>query len=616
MRFSFKKTLASILSAVLMLTTVLGALTTSADVTYAGTLTLEDAQVTSSTEEFDVEAVLSLNQATTFLALLFQLDDLPEGVTLSSASIGSLGEATVNSDKRLVLFDIGDISVSLVPITLTFTASGIAESFTISVVSYECADVSEEFLAIDITDTAEVQLEASHGADTNVWLYDENVHYNPCLVEDCDERFNEAPHAPAQAVVENEIPATHTVAGSYDSVVYCSVCGYEISRTNVEVPAGGHEYVYTDNGDGTHTVTCTGCDYNAVEDHNFVDGVCVCGAEEPSVGPIVDDTLTFVSAFVGFGTSSLQLAFRINNSVLDKYPDMDVVIIPQKYDTTTLNLIENPPEIVVNKADLEPAGTTRKQYFYRDIQLYELGLDINYMLRAYDAQGNLVAVSEVFTTSAAAYLKSSIQSVSDPKFKTVATDTLIVCDEVMKNVAATYPNSDLANATSVIAGFDISYATQEVGPYNTINEFHSYAAGYGTESTDVHQVRTSVQIGKVPFINFRIADQNKVLDLNKLVVTVSYISKDSAGEHPYNRSFTGSDFTYAGKYINCTFDEVGLHDSDKDILFEVTYDGVKVCDLTYSIETYTGANQSTAGIGPCVVALLKLGQSFRAYQGL
>ncbi len=40
-------------------------------------------------------------------------------------------------------------------------------------------------------------------------------------------------HTPAEAVKENEIPATETKDGSYESVVYCSVCGHEISRTTV-----------------------------------------------------------------------------------------------------------------------------------------------------------------------------------------------------------------------------------------------------------------------------------------------------------------------------------------------------------------------------------------------
>lgn len=43
-------------------------------------------------------------------------------------------------------------------------------------------------------------------------------------------------HTPAETVIENEVPATYTSDGSYDSVVYCSVCGEEISRETIVIP--------------------------------------------------------------------------------------------------------------------------------------------------------------------------------------------------------------------------------------------------------------------------------------------------------------------------------------------------------------------------------------------
>ena len=49
-------------------------------------------------------------------------------------------------------------------------------------------------------------------------------------------------HNPAEAVKENETAATCTEAGSYESVVYCSVCDAELSRETVEVAKLGHDY--------------------------------------------------------------------------------------------------------------------------------------------------------------------------------------------------------------------------------------------------------------------------------------------------------------------------------------------------------------------------------------
>ena len=61
-------------------------------------------------------------------------------------------------------------------------------------------------------------------------------------------------HTPASAVTENEVAATCEVDGSYDEVVYCSVCHAEISRKITTVPAIGHDW---DEGTVTTTPTCT-----------------------------------------------------------------------------------------------------------------------------------------------------------------------------------------------------------------------------------------------------------------------------------------------------------------------------------------------------------------------
>ena len=49
-------------------------------------------------------------------------------------------------------------------------------------------------------------------------------------------------HTPDDPVKENEKPATCTEAGSYESVVYCTVCHEEISRETVTVDALGHDW--------------------------------------------------------------------------------------------------------------------------------------------------------------------------------------------------------------------------------------------------------------------------------------------------------------------------------------------------------------------------------------
>ncbi len=79
----------------------------------------------------------------------------------------------------------------------------------------------------------------------------------------------------AEAVKENEEPASCGAAGSYESVVYCSVCGEELSRTTVEIPATGEHNFVTE----VKRVNAT-----CVED-GYVIWACGCGAEKKEILP-------------------------------------------------------------------------------------------------------------------------------------------------------------------------------------------------------------------------------------------------------------------------------------------------------------------------------------------
>lgn len=76
--------------------------------------------------------------------------------------------------------------------------------------------------------------------------YDEVVYCTVCLAELSREAHvipaSGHTHTPGEPVRENEVAPTCTVDGSYDAVVYCTECGEEISRETVTVSATGHDY--------------------------------------------------------------------------------------------------------------------------------------------------------------------------------------------------------------------------------------------------------------------------------------------------------------------------------------------------------------------------------------
>ncbi len=72
------------------------------------------------------------------------------------------------------------------------------------------------------------------------------LYYKSCVCgvfDDQGESFAQgeptATHTPADAVRENEVPATCQADGSYDEVVYCSICDEELSSTPKTIPSTG-----------------------------------------------------------------------------------------------------------------------------------------------------------------------------------------------------------------------------------------------------------------------------------------------------------------------------------------------------------------------------------------
>ena len=80
-------------------------------------------------------------------------------------------------------------------------------------------------------------------------------------------------HTPAAPVRENEVAPTCTVGGSYDEVVYCSVCKKELSREAKKLDALGHDFIGHEAKAATCTEvgweayqTCSRCDYTTYKE--------------------------------------------------------------------------------------------------------------------------------------------------------------------------------------------------------------------------------------------------------------------------------------------------------------------------------------------------------------
>ena len=103
--------------------------------------------------------------------------------------------------------------------------------------------------------------------------------------EDVVGNFTEATgHTPGEAVEENRVEPTCTEKGSYDSVVYCEVCGEEVSREPFEIEATGHtpgeaveenrvEPTCTEKGSYDSVVYCEVCGEEVSRDPSEIDAL-------------------------------------------------------------------------------------------------------------------------------------------------------------------------------------------------------------------------------------------------------------------------------------------------------------------------------------------------------
>ena len=87
--------------------------------------------------------------------------------------------------------------------------------------------------------------------------YDEVIYCTVCKTEISREtkiiESELVDHTPGEAVVENETSATCTDEGSYEEVIYCTKCNAEISRETKTIGKLSHSYVLID----AKSETCT-----------------------------------------------------------------------------------------------------------------------------------------------------------------------------------------------------------------------------------------------------------------------------------------------------------------------------------------------------------------------
>ena len=279
---------------------------------------------------------------------------------------------------------------------------------------------------------------------------------------DCGKTYTEdaplADHTPGTAVKENDVPSTCNTLGGYDSVVYCKVCGDELSREHIDYDLADHtpgeavkenEVAATKKDKGSYdmVVYCTECGVElsretfytdalgvtvtiTKSDIGSVDGLEV-GANKLAYGADINLTATPVEGahFVGW---------EINGNIVSKDATYstkavtDVTITPVFVDATG-------EEITVTFYD--KYGNTVKQYKDVTVEAYQTAIAAeydsivaptypSYTFKSWDKSKDEILAIDSSTTIWANYVK--VDEASIAKY-TVTTSAKVITPNGIKN---------------------------------------------------------------------------------------------------------------------------------------------------------------------------------------
>ena len=152
------------------------------------------------------------------------------------------GDKNLNNHEGVAAYDIKDNSTH-------WLICKCGEKIGEEAHTFEYQSTGEEKHSISCTKRCGLEILESHAWTAKS---DANYHWEECV---CKAVRNKAAHTSGDAVKEKEVAAKVGEAGSYDEVVYCTVCKAEISRKTVKtdpLPEPVKEYTVTyKNIDGT-----------------------------------------------------------------------------------------------------------------------------------------------------------------------------------------------------------------------------------------------------------------------------------------------------------------------------------------------------------------------------
>jgi hypothetical protein len=221
------------------------------------------------------------------------------------------------------------------------------------------------------------------------------------------------------ATGHNEVVTSNGFAASCisDGVTassHCSVCGETIQEATV-IPATGHTtYVEYEDEEG-HIVCCENCPYSMYEEHEFVNGKCVCGATQV-LDPVVDKNLAIRHTLNL--QSDISIGFVVPANLLEGY-DMSTVYMDFNMDVYTGN-------VVTGTKNVRVTPVLNGSYYYFNMEgITALQMNDTVRAKLYGMKNGVLYCSIDDSFSVATYAYAMLNNASmDAKVKSVCANLL------------------------------------------------------------------------------------------------------------------------------------------------------------------------------------------------
>ena len=349
-------------------------------------------------------------------------------------------------------------------------------------------------------------------------------------------------------------------------------------------------------------------DYEAVDllDVTLVNGKVTVKAATTEIP--VDSS---ISCAFGAGLSTTAyLSFVFNNSELTNYSSFELKVTRNTNDNDfnfkeITEVVDGVNPITGGANIIKTASKT--YYYYYGIELYSLCVPVTAVLYCKDTEGNIVAKSNPATSTLKDSLIGNYNKTTNDKVKTAIADAIVAAAEVQQFVTLGKTGSDYANLPLPTEGFDTSLATAELGAlanYNTPN------------NTDV-VIAPGAAVGAAPYLSFNMANVNSA-ELGDYNLVISYM--DPIYKKEISKTFNLADpsILMSGSKYYAYFYDMAIYATNVEVTAKL-YKGEAnnlISSYGYSFDTFIEARKSHAIMGSTLIALGKLGQSFRAMNNI